>query len=114
MLTYFHYMKNCFNFKGKASRSEFWLCALSFAFIGGFLWICEALIWILAFDVSPDIVSQITISGMFGIIAFYSLSARRLRDAGYSEKVLRWIIFPFGPPIALFVSFLPSKYHINK
>ena len=114
MISFCVFMKHCIDFKGKTSRGEFIMCALSFAFIGGFLRICESLLWMFVFDLSPDIAAKISVFALFGTIAFYSLSCRRLRDAGYSEKVLKWITFPFGPAVALFVSFLPNEITVKK
>ena len=109
MISFFVFMKHCFDFKGKTTRGEFIMCALSFAFVGGILRICESLILMFVFDLTPEIAAKTSIFMVFGIIAFYSMSCRRLRDAGFSEKTLKWITFPFGPTLALFLSFFPFE-----
>ena len=110
MKSFFVFLKHCFDFKGKTNRKEFIMCSLSFAFIGGFLGICESILWLSVFDLSPEIASRFSVVLVFGLIAFYSMSCRRLRDAGCSEKTLKWITFPFGPHIAIFISFFPIKF----
>ena len=107
-------MKHCFDFKGKTPRGEFFMCTLSFAFVGGFLRICESLIWMFVFDLPPENAAKTSVFALLGTIAFYSMSCRRLRDAGYSEKALRWITFPFGPAIAFFVSLTPNEIKVKK
>ena len=113
MFTYFHFMKHCFDFKGKASRTELFFSVLSYAFVGGFLRICEALIWNVVFDMSPELASKLSITGLFGTIALYALCVRRLRDAGYKEKTLKWIAFSFGPHIAFFISMIPNEISVK-
>ena len=114
MISFFQLMKHCFDFKGKTSRGEYFMGLLSFVFIGGFLRICESLIWLFVFDFPPETASKTSIFLVFGIIALYSLSCRRLRDAGYSERALKWITFPFGYAIAFFVSLLPNEIQVKK
>jgi len=89
------------------------MCTLALAFIGGFLRICESVLWLFVFNLSPEIAAKTSVFALFGTIAFYSLSCRRLRDAGYSENTLRWITFPLGPTFALFVSLFPNKIKIK-
>ena len=110
MISFFVFMKHCFDFKGKTTRGEFIMCALSFAFIGGILRICESLLWMFVFDLTPEIAAKTSVFMVFGMIAFYSMSCRRLRDAGFSEKTLKWITFPFDPHIAMLISFFPIKF----
>ena len=110
MVSFFVFMKHCFDFKGKTTRGEFIMCSLSFAFIGGFLRICESLLWMFVFDLTPEIASKVSFIMLFGMFAFYSMSCRRLRDAGYSERTLKWITFPFGPHLAMLISFFPIKF----
>lgn len=114
MWTFIHLMKHCFDFKGKASRSEFYFSWLSYIFIGGLLHLCEASMIEIFFDLELGAAARFSLIGFFGVIALYSLSCRRLRDAGYSEKALRWITFPFGPAIAFFISFLSNKIRTKK
>ena len=110
MISFFMFMKHCFDFKGKTTRGEFIMCVLSFAFIGGILRICESLLWMFVFDLTPEIAAKTSVFMVFGMIAFYSMSCRRLRDAGFSEKTLKWITFPFGPHLAMLISFFPIKF----
>ena len=110
MISFFVFMKHCFDFKGKTTRGEFIMCALSFAFVGGILRICESLLWMFVFDLTPEIAAKTSVFMVFGMIAFYSMSCRRLRDAGFSEKTLKWITFPFGPHLAMLISFFPIKF----
>ena len=109
MVTFYHFMKNCFNFKGKSSRSEFFLSFISFVFFSGLIRILEFNILVDWFKMSLENANSFSVFSVFFVIAVYSLSCRRLRDAGYSERVLRWITFPFGPTIAFFVSFIPNE-----
>ena len=113
MISFFVFMKHCFDFKGKTTRGEFIMCALSFAFVGGILRICESLLLMFVFELTPEIAAKTSIFMVFGIIAFYSMSCRRLRDAGFREKTLKWITFPFGPTLALFLSFLPNEIKVK-
>ena len=110
MISFFAFMKHCFDFKGKTTRGEFIMCALSFAFVGGILRICESLLLMFVFELTPEIAAKTSIFMVFGMIAFYSMSCRRLRDAGFNEKTLKWITFPFGPHLAMLISFFPIKF----
>ena len=114
MLSFFRFMKHCFDFKGKASRSEYYFSIASVIFIGSIIRACEAVFLMFVLDQPIEIASRISIFSVFLYIGLYSLSCRRLRDAGYSEKTLRWITFPFGLTIAFFISFLPNEIHTKK
>lgn len=114
MVTFIRFLRHTFDFKGKASRSEFYLSVLSFILIGGLLRLCEALILAFVFSLPSKIAGSVSIVAIFCLIALYSLSCRRLRYAGYRESVLRWITFPFGPTIAIFISLFPNEIKVEK
>ncbi|ELB81140.1 TPA: DUF805 domain-containing protein [Enterococcus faecium] len=82
---YKQFWENSFNYKGKATRKEYWLVALMNALIGFGLGIAIGLAGALN-------TSEIVLGSLIGVLIVYclvvlvpslSLSVRRLRDAGF-------------------------------
>ena len=113
MFSFYHFMKHCFDFKGRASRAEFFFSIPSYLLFGGLLHICEALIYFFVLGFSAEFASRFSLVSLFGGISMCSLAVRRLRDAGYSERTLKWIAFPVGPCIAFFVSMIPNEISVK-
>ena len=96
--------KNYFNFKGKASRSEFWYWVLFTVLLGIVLGTIESVIWPtppMAADWMQEIdvtLSQPTpltnLSSFLLLIPNLSMLARRFHDAGFSAK---WLFLQLGP-----------------
>lgn len=82
MKSYFKMWMNYFNFKGRASFSEFWIAE-----------IINGIIISILMDFNP-LVGGVYIALTF--IPMLSLIVRRLHDSGRSAKVLWWCIIPFG------------------
>jgi uncharacterized membrane protein YhaH (DUF805 family) len=96
--------RNYFNFKGKASRSEFWFWVLFTILLSIVLSTLESVIWP-APMVSPDwmqnlqaTLSQPTpltgIASLVLLIPNLSVTARRFHDAGFSAK---WLLIQVVP-----------------
>jgi uncharacterized membrane protein YhaH (DUF805 family) len=87
-----------FNFFGRAARSEFWLVmpVIWMCIIGLFIWDCTS-VWFRLLDRQPFSFNPFSYSWfilfMLTLIPRFSLTARRLNDAGRS---LRWIALPYG------------------
>ena len=100
--------RNFANFKGKASRSEFWYWVLFTALLAVVLSLMESLIWTpeLPVQVSDDGLRQnfeqvvsspsplTTIASLVLFIPNLSMTARRFHDAGFSAK---WLLLQFVP-----------------
>jgi uncharacterized membrane protein YhaH (DUF805 family) len=100
--------RNFANFKGKASRSEFWYWVLFTALLAVVLSLLESLIWTpeLPVQVSDDGLRQnfeqvvsspsplTTIASLVLFIPNLSMTARRFHDAGFSAK---WLLLQVVP-----------------
>jgi uncharacterized membrane protein YhaH (DUF805 family) len=100
--------RNFANFKGKASRSEFWYWVLFTALLAVVLSLMESLIWTpeLPVQVSDDGLRQnfeqvvsspsplTTIASLVLFIPNLSMTARRFHDAGFSAK---WLLLQVVP-----------------
>jgi uncharacterized membrane protein YhaH (DUF805 family) len=100
--------RNFANFKGKASRSEFWYWVLFTALLAVVLSLLESLIWApeLPVQVSDDGLRQnfeqvvsspsplTTIASLVLFIPNLSMTARRFHDAGFSAK---WLLLQVVP-----------------
>ena len=95
--------KNYFNFKGSATRREFWywflftfLLALVLGTIQGAIWPPTATTGDFATDIQSstnDFTPLTTISSLALLIPNLSILARRLHDGGYSAKWLfLWVV----------------------
>jgi uncharacterized membrane protein YhaH (DUF805 family) len=96
--------RNYFNFKGKASRSEFWFWVLFTILLSIVLSTLESVIWP-APSASPDWMQNLelalsqptpltTIAGLVLVIPNLSITARRFHDAGFSAK---WLFIQIVP-----------------
>lgn len=96
--------KNYFNFKGRASRSEFWYWVLFTVLLGIVLGTLESIIWpapMASTDWMQNLdmtFSQPTplsnISSLLLLIPNLSVTARRFHDAGFSAK---WLLLQLVP-----------------
>ena len=97
--------KNYFNFKGRASRSEFWYWVLFTILLSLVLGTIETVIWPAAPIDSEDLTavwnSALTaptpLTSMANLILFIpgiSVTARRFHDAGFSAKWLLLLVAP--------------------
>ena len=96
--------KNYFNFKGKASRSEFWYWVLFTLLLSVVLGAIEAMIWPVppsTLDWMADleaVVSQptplTTAASLVLLIPGLAVTARRFHDAGFSAK---WLFMQLVP-----------------
>lgn len=96
--------KNYFNFKGAASRSEFWYWVLFTLLVSLVLGTIEAVIWpappttgdwmqdLDAFGAQPTPFTSI--ASLLLLIPNLSVTARRFHDAGFSAK---WLFLQIGP-----------------
>jgi len=98
--------RNFANFKGKASRSEFWMWVLFTVLLAIVLSTLESVIWPVAMA-SPDWMQNLeqslsqptpltNIAGLVLLIPNLSVTARRFHDAGYSAKWLLLQVVPIG------------------
>ncbi|MGW8906655.1 DUF805 domain-containing protein [Brucella cytisi] len=80
-----------FDFKGRASRTEFWYATLFYVL----------LLFVLAQLNLPDLVVSILL--VVTIIPFFSVMARRLHDTNRSGwfQLVTWVMPPIGTIIAL-------------
>lgn len=96
--------KNYFNFKGRASRSEFWYWLLFTLLLSIVLSTLESVIWP-PVQTSGDWMEDLTllaqqptplsnISSLLLLIPNLSVTARRFHDAGFSAK---WLLLQIAP-----------------
>lgn len=96
--------KNYLNFKGKASRAEFWYWALFTVLMAIVLSTLESVIWPAAM-VSPDWMQNLeqslsqptpltNFASLVLLIPNLSVTARRFHDAGFSAK---WLFLQLAP-----------------
>ncbi|MBC8719943.1 DUF805 domain-containing protein [Ochrobactrum sp. Marseille-Q0166] len=86
------FFSNCFDFKGRASQTEFWYAMLFYVATG----------LLLGFLQVPDMLITIFLLGT--LIPFLSVAARRLHDtnrSGWLQLVL-WVMPPIGTIVAVF------------
>lgn len=98
-----HYL----DFSGRATRTQFWLFVL-------FAWIVGMILGILATNIGGFIGNIFAfLTGIYGLFLFLpalSITARRVRDAGFSPWfLLLLILVPVGELIILVMCVLPSK-----
>ena len=103
---------NCFNFKGRSSRSEYWYFALALGLIS----IC-----ILIIEMSTGMVDSIESTGplsiifsILTIIPSISIAARRLQDRGHSGWNQLWTLTIIGIIPLIIILMLPAKEDENK
>jgi uncharacterized membrane protein YhaH (DUF805 family) len=98
--------RNFANFKGKASRSEFWMWVLFTVLLAIVLSTLESVIWPAAMG-SPDWMQNLeqslsqptpltNFASLVLLIPNLSVTARRFHDAGYSAKWLLLQVVPIG------------------
>jgi uncharacterized membrane protein YhaH (DUF805 family) len=97
--------KNYFNFKGKASRSEFWYWVLFTILLSLVLGTIETVLWPVAPPDSQDLEALLTaafsaptpLTSLANLVLFIpglSVTARRFHDAGFSAKWLFLLLVP--------------------
>lgn len=98
--------RNFANFRGKASRAEFWYWVLFTVLLATVLSTLESLVWPIAMA-SPDWMQNLeqslsqptpltNIASLVLLIPNLSVTARRFHDAGYSAKWLLLQVAPIG------------------
>lgn len=115
-MSYFiSFWKNIFNYKGTASRKEYWYAQLSTIIIEILLYIC-----CIIFSKTPDAVLAIFAYPLIfypfiAIIPMLSLIVRRLHDSNHSGLLTILTLIP-GLNIVLFfiIGFLQSNHINNK
>jgi uncharacterized membrane protein YhaH (DUF805 family) len=99
------------DFRGKSSRSEWWLVAL-------FLVLLQLLpfsIFVLGVFLESDFLGQLglvflSLAWLGLVVPIMALYARRLRDAGFSPYLLFLLLVPLGGiAILIMMWFFPSK-----
>ncbi|HGL5650898.1 TPA: DUF805 domain-containing protein, partial [Enterococcus faecium] len=113
---YKKFWQNSFNYKGKATRKEYWLVALMNALIGFGLGLAIGLAGALN-------ASETIIGCLIGVLIVYcfvvlvpslSLSVRRLRDAGFHWAFIFFYFVPtIGSLVLLVLYCLPTKESIE-
>lgn len=89
--------RNYFNFRGEATRVEYWYFQIFFV-IGG-------LVFIIVFT------DLLWLWGLVTIVPSISLTVRRLRDAGLHWVLTLLLFIPFGQlAIYVFASLPPKKF----
>lgn len=97
--------KNFVNFKGKATRAEFWYWVLFTILVSLVLSTIESVIWPMPMMASPDWMQNIqatlsqptpltNIASLVLILPNLSVTARRFHDAGFSAK---WLFLQLVP-----------------
>tara|TARA_B100000579_G_C22456381_1_gene676795 strand:- start:87 stop:509 length:423 start_codon:yes stop_codon:yes gene_type:complete len=104
------YLKNIFDFKGRASRWEYW----GGNFLGGSL-IVFISVFFYAFTNSSLFDFIIGILFLYLGFAGFSCSIRRLHDVGKSGWNIFWVIIPLiGALYLLFLDVQPSEQKNNR
>jgi uncharacterized membrane protein YhaH (DUF805 family) len=99
--------KNYFNFKGRASRSEFWYWVLFTILLSLVLGTIETVLWPAAPIDSDDLEAVLnatlsaptpltSLANLLLFIPGLSVTARRFHDAGFSAKWLLLLLVPVG------------------
>ena len=89
------FFKNYFNFRGRASRSEFWWFALAYFIVAIIIGTLEGLVQGIYYAGSGIASNLLSLALMIGQL---SLNARRLQDRGHSGW---WQLAPLVPIIPL-------------
>ncbi len=106
--------KHLFSFKGRASRTEFWsmvllsLICIPGVHIAGFLFLCTMLDF--SYVAFPYVIMGYM--GMWAILLlfFAALSTRRMRDAGYSPKIVWGLSFY---PLSVLMGIVAEQHAIR-
>jgi uncharacterized membrane protein YhaH (DUF805 family) len=103
------YLKNIFDFKGRASRWEYW----GGNFLGGGLIIfVSAFIWIYFNSALFDFIMSVLF--LYLIFAAFSCTVRRLHDVGKSGWNILWAITYVGVFYLLYLYVQPSEQKNNQ
>ena len=97
MSWFIHVMKNIFNFRDRARRTEFWMFTLVTVVISLVLSIIDI---VAGLEFSPDSGILSTIFGLIILIPSISVTVRRLHDTGRSGA---WILIGLIPVIGWIV-----------
>jgi len=104
-------LKHYFDFKGVATRKEYWL----FFF---FTLLFNVILGIIDAATGMSMQGSMGVLGViFGLLIFVpsmAIMVRRLHDAGFSAWWLLLLIVPFGFLVLLILMVLPSKLEGNK
>jgi len=121
MLDFFKkYWKNAFDFKGKATRKEYWMTVLSVFVFSFLIGIVVGIVFPFSYEINY-VTAEVTTSGnpiglaivglwqLANIIPGLSICIRRLHDIGKSGWYYLMILIPFaGPFIILIYLVTPS------
>ena len=103
------YLKNIFDFKGRASRWEYW----GGNFLGGGLIIfVSAFIWAFTYSSLFDFIMSVLLLYLF--FAAFSCTVRRLHDVGKSGWNILWAITYIGVFYLLYLYVQPSEQKNNQ
>ena len=103
------YLKNIFDFKGRASRWEYW----GGNYLGGGLIIfVSAFIWIYINSALFDFIMSVLF--LYLIFASFSCTVRRLHDVGKSGWNILWAITYVGVFYLLYLYVQPSEQKNNQ
>ena len=103
------FLKNIFDFKGRASRWEYWG---GNGLGGGLIIIVSELIWAFTYSVLFDLF--VTVLYLYLLFAAFSCSVRRLHDVGKSGWNILWVIIPLGVFYLLYLYVQPSELKNNQ
>ena len=102
------YLKNIFNFKGRASRWEYWGGGV----LGGSLIVFLAtFIYLFTYSTLFDFIMSVLY--LYIIFAGFSCTVRRLHDVGKSGWNILWAIIPFGIFYLIYLYVQPSEQKNN-
>lgn len=109
MREYAQMFKQTFDFKGRATRKDFWFAQL-FNLLVCILFCMIALLFYKDAQIFTKAI--IALEGLYGVITFLpsiSLICRRLRDAGFSPYIILISVFGIGIIILFCLVCMPSK-----
>lgn len=106
---YKNYWKNCANFKGVATRADYWWVILANFLIGAILGFIGGMI--------PSIMGAVTtITGIYSLVCIIpslAIFTRRLHDIGKSGWNWLWCFLPFAGAIVVLVFLCLSSVNEN-
>jgi len=112
MIYFFRAFDNYFNFKGRASRTEFWMFFLIVAIIGTVLALIDRFIWdYQIFSFNKGMLESIF--SLFIAIPFLSLNVRRLHDTNRSGFYVFLHLIPILGSVVL-ILFLSQKSSVSE
>lgn len=105
-------LKRYFDFKGLATRKEYWLFFFFIVLFNIVFSIIDAATGMIDIESGVGVFS--TIFTLLIFIPSLAIAARRLHDVGFSAWWLLFLIVPFGFLVLFILMVLPSKREGNK